>query len=463
MVCGQFPHRCRWLGLNPKGCFNQLGLDGYALGNHEFDEGDERLAQLIELADFPILSSNATPEAASPLYRVKDRIKPYVIKEIDGAKIGIIGILKIEKTKNSSLVSDDVTFTAEIEAANQYVAELEDQGINKIIMVSHVGYYNDIVLAKRVPGLDVIVGGDTHSLLGNHADLEEIGLSQIYHSQTGPFEGTTHEGIEEEDLGSYPTTTTGPDGAPVHIVQAWSYAHGVGILNIDFDAEGIATHAAGNIVIPVAGPFLQKNEEGNRVEVSAETEAKLHQTIAASPLLTLADVDQGIDALLTPYRNQMDAAMGVPIGTISETMENTRIPAAFAPGETPTGSYAAQVICDAFLLTNPKIDVAIQNAGGVRGPLLQGDFTIGDAITILPFSNTVVMLDMTGAQIRKVLNESAYYALNSGSSGAFPYAAGLRYDVVLSGAEDGIILNIEMMDAGTGSWVPLDDHRRIKM
>ncbi len=437
--------------------FNELGLDGYTLGNHEFDEGDERLAQLIEMAQFPILSSNMTPEAASPLYRVKDQIKPYVIKEIDGEKIGIIGILKVEKTKNSSLVSDDVTFTEEMDAANQAVAELEAQGINKIILVSHVGYYNDILFAKHVPGLDVIVGGDTHSLLGNAQDLEAVGLGQSYHGQTGPFKNYTHEGIENEDLGSYPTTVSGPDGDPVHVVQAWNYAYGLGVLNVEFDAQGIATQAQGQITIPVAGPFLQKNNQGVRVEVSEEVRNQILQIVDASPILTLGQVDASIDQILTPYREEIEASMGQVIGTISETMGYSRIPTAFSAGATPTGSYAAQVVCDAFRQTNPKIDFAIQNAGGVRTPFLQGSFTVGDAIKALPFSNTVVMLEMTGAQIKKVLNESAWYSLNSGSTGAFPYAAGLRYDVNLSGLENGVIVNVEMQDRETGIWSALDE------
>nr|WP_320192967.1 5'-nucleotidase C-terminal domain-containing protein [uncultured Desulfobacter sp.] len=438
--------------------FNELGLDGYTLGNHEFDEGDERLAELIEMADFPILSSNMTPEEASPLYRVKDQIKPYVIKEIQGEKIGIIGILKVEKTKNSSMVSDDVTFTEEIEAANNAVAELEAQGINKIILVSHVGYYNDIVFAKNVPGLDVIVGGDTHSLLGNAEDLEAVGLAQKYSGQTGPFEGYTHDDVESEDLGSYPTTVIGPEGAPVHIVQAWSYAYGLGRLKVFFDAAGIAKFAKGNIQIPVAGPFLQVNSEGVRAEVSDETTQEINQIIDDSPILTHGQVDQTIDDILTPYRDEIEASMGVEIGTISETMGYDRIPTPFAVGDTPTGSYAAQVVCNAFKQTNPAIDFAIQNAGGVRTPLLEGPITMGDAIECLPFSNTVVMLDMTGAEIKRVLNEAAWYSLNSGSTGAFPYAAGLRYDVNLSGGEGEVIFNIEMLDEETGTWTVLDEN-----
>ena len=439
--------------------FNLLGLDGYALGNHEFDEGDQGLADLIEIANFPILSANIIPEEESPLYDVKDQILPYVIKEINGEQVGVIGLLKVEKTKNSSLVSDYVTFTDEITAANNTVAELKEMGINKIIMLSHVGYYNDILLAKNIPGLDVVVGGDTHSLLGSQADLEEIGLSQDYAGQTGPFEGFTHDGIENEDLGSYPTTVTGPDGNPVHVVQAWCYAYGVGILNIDFDADGVAATARGNIHIPVAGPFLQGG-----VEVSEEVNAELVAAIDASPILSIGQVDAEVDELLAPYRVEMEASMNTVIGTISVTMPYTRIPTAFANGDTPSGSYAAQVVADAFKSTNPGIDFAIQNAGGVRTRLLAGEFTVAEAMECLPFSNTVVTIEMTGAEIRQVLNEGAWYSLTSGSTGAFPYASGLRYDVNIAAAdgnktaeECNVIYNIEMQDKETGEWSNLDE------
>jgi 5'-nucleotidase / UDP-sugar diphosphatase len=437
--------------------FNELKLDAYALGNHEFDEGDARLAELIEMANFPIVSSNALPEKASPLYRVKDKIKPYVIKEIEGQKVGIIGILKVEKTKNSSLVSDDVSFTPEIETAKKYVKELEALGINKIILLSHVGYYNDIVFARNVPGLDVIVGGDTHSLLGDPDELATAGLAPIYLGQTGPFKGYPQTDMEKEDLGAYPTTVTGPTGDPVHIVQAWSYAYGLGVLNVDFDAYGIATKAEGRIVIPVGGPFLQKNAEGQRVEVSEEVKADLLKAIEAAPNLVSAPISARVDAMLTPYRDEITASMGKVIGTVSETLGYNRVPGVFKAGETPSGSFAAYIVSEAFRQTNPKIDFAIQNAGGVRTQFLQGSFTVADAVKALPFSNTVVMLEMTGKEIKKVLNESAYYSLNSGSTGAFPYAAGLRYDVDLSGAEGAVIINVEMQERATGVWSDLDD------
>lgn len=439
--------------------FNALGLDAYALGNHEFDEGDARLAELVDLANFPIVSSNALPEPASPLYRVRDQVLPYVIREVEGERIGIIGILKVEKTKNSSLVSDDVAFTPEIETATRMVQELEAQGIDKIVLLSHVGYFNDLTIAQAVPGIDVIVGGDSHTLLGDTDDLGRVGLAPIVNNQTGPFAGSSHDGLEALDLGTYPTVVQSPTGDPVLVVTAWEYAKALGVLDVTFDADGLVAAYDGSIVLPVEGPFLQPNAEDQMVEASPEAEATILAAIEASPLLRLTSPDASVEALLEPYREGVEAIKVEPIGTVDTTLGNTRVPEPFAAGETPTGSYAAFVVAQAFRETNPKIDVAIQNAGGVRTEFLSGPFTVGDAIAALPFSNTIVMLEMTGESIVKVLNQAAHYALNTGSTGAFPYAAGLRYDVDLAGDEDAVIVNVEVQDRESGAWGPVEPER----
>ncbi|MBM7561133.1 5'-nucleotidase C-terminal domain-containing protein [Fusibacter tunisiensis] len=436
--------------------FNALGIDAYALGNHEFDEGDGRLAELIEMTEFPIISSNVQPNENSPLYAVKDRIKPYTIQEIDGEKIGIIGILKVEKTKSSSLASDDLMFTEEIETAQKYVAELEEQGVNKIILLSHVGYYNDFLLAENVPGVDIIIGGDTHDLLGDETELNEAGLAQDYYGQTGPFAGYEHGNYEENPtIGEYPTVVESSDGNPVYIVTAWEYAHGLGKMDVEFTKDGTVKAIDGNIIIPVAGPFLQKDSEGNQVEVDATTLESIEQVIESSPILTKAKVSETVEAIISPYKEEMQASMETVIGKISTNMSADRIPTPFENGETPTGSYAGYVVAKAFANANPRIDVAIQNVGGVRSAFYEGDFTVNQAITTLPFSNTVVMMDMTGQEIVNVLNQSAYYALNSGSTGAFPASANLRYDVFLSEEEGKVIQNVEVKDHES-VWAPID-------
>jgi len=105
---------------------------------------------------------------------------------LDSERVGIIGILKVEKevekTKNASLVSEEVAFTPEIETAARMVAELEAQGVDTIVLLSHVS------------------------------------------NQTGPIKGGGHGGVEALDLGAYPTMVQGPAGDPVLVVTVWEYA-----------------------------------------------------------------------------------------------------------------------------------------------------------------------------------------------------------------------------------------------
>ena len=93
------------------------------------------------------------------------------------------------------------------------------------------------------------------------------------------------------------------------------------------------------------------------------------------------------------------------------------------------GSGVCNLVAKAFLDQTPSSDVSIVNIGSCRSGIDSGDFTVGKAITLLPFSNTLVEIQMTGADIIEVLNSAAKNALSKTSPGAFPYASGLRYDV----------------------------------
>lgn len=409
--------------------FNMLGLDAYQLGNHEFDEGDARLAELIDMANFPILSSNVKATEKSPLYGKS--IEPYIIKEIDGEKVAVIGVLKVEKTKESSLVSDDVEFSDEIDTVKQVVTEIKAKGINKIILLSHLGFDFDQQLAAETADIDLIVGGDTHDLLDSTGEIASMGV---------PVDGF------------YPTQVTNAAGKTVYIVQAWEYAKGLGRVNLEFDKAGELTNISGALELLVEDEFKVRDDNNAWVVADSTTHQMINDRINRLSTIRTIENDAEVEALLASYKTQLDAYSEQKIGDISKTMPFTRIPDAFEAGQTPTGSYAAYIVADAFLKYLPKADVAIQNAGGVRGPLNEGEFTVADAYTILPFSNTVVTIDMTGAEILQVLNEGAVYSQGiSGSTGAMPYASHLRYDLVLDG-ENTAITNLEIKDKTTGEW-----------
>ena len=161
---------------------NEVCFDAFAIGNHEFDDGDSGLAKFLDFlnkgdCNTPALGANIIPEVGvSPLAKktVNDYIKPFTIIEKNGLDIGIIGINIVGKTMMSSSPDATTQFLGEKETAQRYINQLKSKGINHIVLLSHVQYKNDLNLAKELSGVDIIVGGDSHSLLG---DFSEVGLN----------------------------------------------------------------------------------------------------------------------------------------------------------------------------------------------------------------------------------------------------------------------------------------------
>lgn len=413
---------------------NALQPDAYMIGNHEFDEGDKHFADLYDMATFQLLSGNIKPTEKSPLYGKLN--KPYMIKEVNGEKVAVIGVIKIEKTKESSLISSDVDFINEIEFVKSTVEEVKKQGINKIIVLSHLGYDFDHVLATETKDIDLIIGGDTHNLLDSTGEMKALGLPVT---------------------GEYPTVVKNAEGNDTYIVQAWEYAKVLGKIDLKFNEQGEVISAVGKPIAPVGGPY-QVNVDKKWVDADETTLAKIKNVIATSNVLVEGNTDPTIERIITPYREAVEAQMESIIGSVQETLSNDRVPKPFTNMKDANGSFAAQVVVDAFLYSIPHADIAIQNAGGVRENFLQGEFTMADAYTMLPFSNTVTTLKVTGEEIVNVLDEAIRYSQGiTQSTGAFPYSSHLRYDVYLNAGDDvKSVYNVEVKDRESGVWSPIE-------
>jgi len=413
---------------------NEIGFDAFTLGNHEFDEGDKVLSNFIDKATFPIVSSNVDALKGSLL---DDKWKPYIIKEIGGQKVGIIGLGTAQKTSASSRPGKDISFYDEMVRTQKYVDELQAKGIDKIILLSHFGYKNDQRLAQKVKGVDVIIGGDSHSLLG---DFSSVGLASS---------------------GEYPTKVTTTDGKKMCIVQAWEYTKAVGELHISFDDKGDVTDCGGKTHLLAGEQITTKDANGAEKPISKEEIQALQSLLKNGAALDIVNEDENIVQKLADYKDQIKSKSAQIVGDTGEDLRHIRIPGKTYDGNDgkalPQGSELAPVIAASFYNASLRADACIQNAGGVRSGLKSGEMTIQGVYTLLPFSNTLVELTLSGAEVKQVLEDALInYYDNYGSSGSFPYAYGLKYDIDMNRVKNDRVYNLEIKDRKSGKWMPLD-------
>jgi len=196
---------------------NRLGYDAMTLGNHEFDDGPGTLANFIRSLKFPMLAANVDV-AASP--ELEGLVAPYSVREIAGRKVAIIGATQPKAARLSS-PGPNIGFPPLLPAMEKAVKAATAEGADIVIVLSHIGLEGDKKLAASVPGIDVIVGGHSHALLGNG-----------YPEAEGPC----------------PLVVDGPDGGKTYIVTAGYWGRYLGVLHAAFDAAGRIARADGNPV-----------------------------------------------------------------------------------------------------------------------------------------------------------------------------------------------------------------------
>ena len=119
------------------------------------------------------------------------------------------------------------------------------------------------------------------------------------------------------------------------------------------------------------------------------------------------------------------------------------------------GGSVCNIVSKAFLDQVRTADIAINNGGGCRSDIVAGDFSINSAYTLLPFSNTLVNIAMTGAEIVVVLEQAIQYALTA-APGAYPYASGLRFDINATKAQGERFSSVEVNSRGAGVWTAIE-------
>jgi len=137
---------------------SDAGYEILALGNHEFDKGTNTLAEALKETKFTTLCSDLDV-SASPM---KGECQPYLIKELDGVKVGFFSLI-VESLLNTSAAKGIALKGSNVDMAKEMIALLKKKGADVIVLVSHIGYKEDVALAKQVKGIDLIFGGHSHS------------------------------------------------------------------------------------------------------------------------------------------------------------------------------------------------------------------------------------------------------------------------------------------------------------
>ena len=196
-----------------------IGFDVMAVGNHEFDDGPENLAAFADLISFPIISGNLDLSQSNILD--DEMIPDHVVLDVNGVQVGVISALAVDTAETSS-PGPNVIFQDEVDALQADVDALTEAGVNIIIALTHVGLPADIRIAEAVTGIDVIVGGHSHTYLSSS---------------------------DPDRAGAYPTMATNPDGEFVPIVQAYAYSKYLGHLEVTFDDDGNVIYASGDTMV----------------------------------------------------------------------------------------------------------------------------------------------------------------------------------------------------------------------
>ncbi|HJZ49520.1 MAG TPA: 5'-nucleotidase C-terminal domain-containing protein [Roseiflexaceae bacterium] len=349
----------QYLGMADLEFYHAMGYEAMAIGNHEFDKGQEPLAEFIKRAQFPVLSANIATDGSSP---INGLYKPWIVREVGGQKIGIFG-LTTEETSVISSPGAGITFTNYIDAARKAVADLKAQGVSKIIALTHIGITFDRELARQVDGIQVIIGGHSHTPMG---------------PQIKPADPSR----------PYPEVIASPSNKPVIMATDWEWGRWLGDLTVGFDANGDITSVVAAHPTEVL-PSVEPNQGfEDRIKV--------------------------LGAPLTALRTKVVGEAAVPLNGARADVRTK---------ETNFGNLIADAMLEKGRPAGAQ--VAIMNGGGIRTSVDAGPITLGELLEVQPFGNQLSLVTLTGAQLKEAL-ENGVSQIET-VAGRFAQVSNMRY------------------------------------
>ncbi|RGJ71450.1 bifunctional metallophosphatase/5'-nucleotidase [Collinsella sp. TM05-37] len=360
------------------------GYDANTPGNHDWSYGADKLRTMTGYSTtgtpFAMLCANAKSTSgvwSSSITKTLNR----TWKDDEGSstfdykiKVGVVGAM--DESLGSSLRADLIegtSFSGAVDAINAEAKRLrEDEDCNVIVCIAHT--LNAKTFAAQLNGVDALVAGH------EHINLDE--------------------------------NVTGADGKSVRVVEAGSAFAEVGLLSVPYEYDTKGTESTDDDTVAV---YADKSDE--KLYTAKDVNVLLTDPNKGSTYQSI--LDEVHDNKIKPLDDAFSAASSEVIGTSStnyfygenasgthgwEMVRTTD----FRPskeGDTTKAQTIGHVICGSYLdLTGA--DLAIENAGGIRGGIAAGDVTAGNVIAISPYGNTVETWTMTGADFLAALEHS---------------------------------------------------------
>jgi 5'-nucleotidase len=379
--------------------YNALGYAAAAIGNHEFDYGPEGPAALPAKPDddplgalkhnaseakFPFLAANVTDKATG---RIPSWARPWIIVNVDGAKIGIIGLSSPETpsvTTPQNVAS--LNFGDPVAATINAAGELRARGADAIVVIAHMGgRCTDTRDPTRLDSCDV------KQEAYRFVNALPPGAIDAY------FGGHTHSEMRQIING-------------IPVLQAGPYSRSFSTLDLWIDPS--AHHPLSNRTALRPHTMICQTVYSGTTTCDARAGAKGGALMPREYEGAPVQRDARIDQILKPYLDKVAAKKREKIGVAATAQFNKAY-----LGESSLGDLLA----DTLRASVPGADMAWVNSGSIRSGLPKGDVTYGQIFEIAPFDNQLAVVSLTGAQVRELLRLST-----SGERGIVQ-VSGLRY------------------------------------
>lgn len=321
---------------------NEMDLTVNGVGNHEYDYGPERAAELLEDSEFPWVVANLLTEDDEPV----PGTERWVTEEVGDYTVGFFGLVSENFRNIVAEVPEDWQILGNVEAAEEAVSALEDDGADVIVCAAHISTGAHHRVAENVDGLDAIVGSHSGVVL---EEPEEI-------------EGTINSEFGDE------------------------FDH-IGVISLDEDGDLVDWERI-DLLAEGMDPAPEVDEY-DEISVRYVEDIEKHE---------------GLDELYEEYQVALDERLEQPFfhssTPINWSFDNYAV-------ETGGGNLIGDAIRSIEEIVEPDVDIGVTNAGGIRAATTYGPGLIPGAAVMetLPFPNEILVIEVKGDDLVNYLDD----------------------------------------------------------